>query len=370
MKMKTTHVRTKLRKYPIYIESNITRNFLNLVRKHFKDFNKLIFVTNDKVYGIYGDRLKKILDSDDLNYELIIVKDGEEYKNLDSANFIYKKLIKLNTHRNDILVAFGGGVIGDLAGFVASTFHRGIRLIQYPTTIIGQVDSSIGGKVVVNYNSIKNIIGSFYQPHMIIVDPALLRTLDEGQIINGLAEVVKYGVVFDRNILEILNKNIDVNRQERLFLLIKSNIFEEIIYKCCYIKSRVVEKDEFDTGYRNLLNFGHTIGHCIENAADLKYINHGEAVSMGMIVAIDISIGLGLAKKTLKEKVLGIYKKLKLPQTIPKLDIDKIMGALKYDKKFTSTKNKFILLKGLNRPIFYYNVSNNMIIKSIEKNMT
>lgn len=367
--MKTIEVKTKLRKYPILIESNITRNFVNLVRGKFPDFDKVILITNNTVFEIYGQKLKELLNAGNLEHHTITINDGEEFKSLESANYIYRKLVEFNTHRNDIIVAFGGGVIGDLGGFIASTFHRGLKLVQYPTTIIGQVDSSIGGKVGVNYDSIKNVIGSFYQPHMIIIDPYLLTTLEEEEIINGLAEITKYGIVFDKTILKILEENIDEKDDNRLFKLIKSSIFEEVIYKCCYIKSRVVQKDEFDLGYRNLLNFGHTIGHCIEKATKLEYISHGKAVSMGMIVAIDISIELGLGKESLKKLVINIYKKLKLPYIIPKLNINDILSGLKYDKKFTSVQNKFVLLKGMNKPIFYYNISQDIITRCIAKNM-
>ena len=367
--MKIIFTKTKLRKCPIYIGLNVTKNAPELLRKSFSDADKVILVTNDKIIDIYEDKIKDFLGSSGFGYKIVVIKDGEKYKSITSADYIYSRLIDFNVHRNDAIIAFGGGVIGDLAGFVASTYNRGIRLIQCPTTIIGQVDSSIGGKVGINYNNVKNMIGNFYQPHMVIIDPALLYTLDEDQIINGLAEIVKYGIVFDKKILEIISRSIDLDKDDRLFSLIKSDVFEKVICRCCSIKSRVVEKDEFDSGYRNLLNFGHTIGHCIENAADLKYINHGQAVSMGMIAAIDISTSLGLTKIQLKDKIIEIYKRLKLPYTIPGLSTEKIMSALKYDKKFTSKKNKFVLLKGVNKPIFYYDVNSAIIIKSIENNM-
>ena len=154
-------------------------------------------------------------------YEIIIIKDGEEYKDLNSADFIYSKLIDFNIHRNDIVVAFGGGVIGDLAGFAASTFYRGVKLVQYPTTIISQVDSSIGGKAAVNYKKIKNIIGCFYQPHMVVIDPTMNYTLEEDQVINGLGEIVKYGLVFKKNILDRLSEAVDDKKEDRLLNLIK-----------------------------------------------------------------------------------------------------------------------------------------------------
>lgn len=200
--MRIITAKTKLRHYPIYISSKIYEYFPLLIKKNFKDSEKIVLVTNNKVFGIYENKVKNILKECSLPYEIVIIQDGEEYKNLKSADYIYKKLIDFNIHRNDIIIAFGGGVIGDLAGFAASTFHRGIKLIHCPTTIIGQVDSSIGGKVVVNYNNIKNVIGSFYQPHMIAIDPTLNYTLYEDQIINGLGEIVKYGLVFKKKILE------------------------------------------------------------------------------------------------------------------------------------------------------------------------
>ncbi len=367
--MKIINAKTKLRNYPIYIGPGIYRKFSVLVKKNFCDADKIALVTNDKIFGIYEKKMKNFLKECSLPYEIIIIRDGEEFKSLRSADFIFKKLIDFNIHRNDPIVAFGGGVIGDLAGFVASTFHRGIKLIQFPTTIIGQVDSSIGGKVAVNYKNIKNIIGCFYQPHMIIIDPTMNYTLEEDQIINGLGEIVKYGLIFKKNILDKLTVAAGSKEEDRLLKLVKTEEFENIIYSCCCIKVKVVERDEFDYDYRNLLNFGHTIGHCIENAFDLKEMNHGKAISIGMMVAIDISIAMGLIDKEIKEIVLELYKKLKLPYKIPKVKVDKIINVMKYDKKFRTLQNKFVLLKKINKPIFYYNVDKSLIIDNIKKSM-
>ncbi len=364
--MKIIFTKTKLRKYPIYIGLNVTKNAPELLRKNFSDADKVVLITNDKIIGIYENKIKVFLGSCGFEYKIVVIKDGEKYKSSKSADYIYSRLIDFNIHRNDVIIAFGGGVIGDLVGFVASTYNRGTKLVQYPTTIIGQVDSSIGGKVGINYNNVKNMIGNFYQPHMVIIDPLLLHTLDEDQIINGLAEIVKYGLIFDRRILKILEDSIDETKEDRLFKLVKTETFNEVIFKCDMIKTRVVKKDEFDLGYRNLLNFGHTIGHCLENAADLKEINHGQAVSMGMIVAINISIKLGFLNSDIKNKIIKLYKKLKLPYSIPGLDIDKILKPLKYDKKFTGVYNKFILLKGYGRPIFFSNLNRDIIINSIK----
>ena len=367
--MRIITAKTKTRNYPIYISQEFTGHFPFLVSKNFKGSEKMVLVTNDKVFGIYEDKIKNTLKKCSLPYEIVIIQDGEENKSLKMADYIFEKLVDFNVHRNDIIVAFGGGVIGDLTGFVASTYQRGTKLIHCPTTIIGQVDSGIGGKVAINYRGIKNIVGNFYQPHMIFIDPTFNHTLEEKQIINGLGEIVKYGIVFKKKILDDLSQAVEYKKEDRLFELVKSEIFREIIYACCSIKAAVVRKDEFDISYRNLLNFGHTIGHCIESAFEFRGMSHGEAVCAGMIIAIDISISMGLCEKELKDRIIVLYEKLKLPYHIQEIDLNKIICALKYDKKFKTAQNKFVLLKGINRPIFLYDVARGVIIDSIKKSM-
>jgi 3-dehydroquinate synthase len=368
--IKIINVQTILKKYQIVIRSGMLERFYKVISSDFKDINKIVLVSNDRIYPLYKEKLQKMLKACKVAFEIVIIKDGEKYKSLESAQLIYGNLINQNIHRNDLIVAFGGGVIGDLVGFVASTFHRGIKLLQFPTTIIGQVDSSIGGKVVVNFDEIKNIIGCFYQPDMVLIDPDLLKTLDETQIINGLAEIVKYGIIFDRNILKVLDENISGLADERLFELVKSNSFADLIYECCKIKAKVIEKDEFDTGHRNLLNFGHTIGHAIEKVSKLETINHGMAVALGMIVALDISENLNILKNGFKDDILQLYEKLKLPFKIPaNLNAEDIISALKFDKKFTDSKNRFVLLKGINKPAIVENIDEKLIADCIIKNL-
>ena len=363
--MKIIKTKTSLRNYSIFIRKNIINDASDIIKNHFTDAEKLVLITNNTIADLYGDKIESLCRETDLDYEIIKLKDGEEFKNLASAEYVYSRLIEKNIHRNDIIIAFGGGVIGDLGGYIASTFHRGMKFIQFPTTIIAQVDSSIGGKVVVNYKGIKNVIGSFYQPHMILIDPYVLNTLEETQIINGLGEIVKYGLVFDKRILSWLKNNTDKKDHDRLLKLVVLEGFEEMIYRCALIKTRVVEKDEFDTGYRNLLNFGHTIGHAIENVGGLKNINHGKAVGMGMIAALEISKNLGYLNESVFEEIEEIYSTLKLPFRIPLINTDKLLNALKYDKKFTGSSNRFILLKKINRPVIYNNLKKEIIAKSI-----
>jgi 3-dehydroquinate synthase len=368
--IKIINVQTILKKYQIVIKPGILEIFHKIISSDFKDINKIVLVSNERIYHLYKEKLQKMLKACKVAFEIVIIKDGEKYKSLESAQFIYDKLINHNFHRNDLIVAFGGGVIGDLAGYVASTFHRGTKLLQFPTTIIGQVDSSIGGKVVVNFNEIKNVIGCFYQPDIVLIDPDLLKTLDETQIINGLAEIVKYGIIFDRNILKVLDENTIGLANERLFELAKSRSFADLIYECCKIKAKVIEKDEFDTGYRNLLNFGHTVGHAIEKVSKFGSINHGMAVALGMIVALDISENLSILKNGFKDDFLQLYEKLKLPFKIPaNLNAEDIISTLKFDKKFTDSKNRFVLLKGMNKPVIVENIDEKLIAESIIKNL-
>jgi 3-dehydroquinate synthase len=367
--MKIIKAKTELKNYSVYVDVKFNNILPSLIKEKFANCEKIVLVTNDKVFDIYRDTLKNTLEKCRLPYEFVIIRDGEEFKNLESVDYIYSRLIQFNIHRNDVLIAFGGGVVGDIAGFAAATFHRGIRFIQCPTTIIGQVDSSIGGKVGVNYRNIKNIVGSFFQPDSVLIDPDFNYTLDEEQIINGLGEVVKYGIVFDKKILNRLEESISNESDDRLFKLVRKEEFRNIIYRCSCLKVKVVEKDEFDTGYRNLLNFGHTLGHSIENVFNLRDINHGKAISIGMIIAIDISISLGLLKTEVKSNIIGLYKKLKLPYRLPEIDTDKIIDAIKYDKKFKSSQNKFVLLKDINKPLFYYNLERDVIIDNVKKSM-
>jgi len=375
--MKKIIAKTKLRNYPVIIESGIllgeSSRAGTILKKIFPGSEKVVLVTDEKVLSLYKHKIDGLLSSTDKEHKIVTFPDGEKSKNLSCTKIIYRKLLDFNIHRNDLIIAFGGGVIGDLTGFAASTFHRGIKLLHIPTTIISQVDSSIGGKVVVNLNSFKNIIGSFYQPHAVIIDLALLSTLKEKEIINGLAEVLKYGIVFDKKIIELINiilKKIDQNSEKILFELIRNKKFEEIIYRCCKIKTEVVYKDEFDTGLRNLLNFGHTFGHAIEKATELEEISHGEAVAIGMILAIDLSIKLRLSGQEIKDEIIKLYKALKLQHELPWIDPDLILAAIKFDKKFTSKQDRFILLKALNRPLFYCNIDEKIIRQSIEENMS
>jgi len=375
------NAKTKTRKYPVYMGSGAIKYAPGIICSIFKSAEKILLVTDDNVHRLYSANIKKMLADTGKQSKTVVIENGEGSKNLENTRMLYEEMMAFNMHRNDLAVAFGGGVTGDLAGFAASTFHRGIYLLQFPTSIIAQVDSSIGGKVVVNHGGTKNIIGSFYQPHAIVADYGLLETLDEKEIKNGLAEIIKYGLVFDKKILSGL---ISIVGRDCSISPVKSIIsgpgFDEIISKCIKIKLNVVNIDEFDTEYRNLLNFGHTAGHALEKISRLGNISHGIAVSWGILVAIDISTGTGLlAGDYLKDMVVDLYKKMKIPV---KLALDGLPGkqsatdaaaeiysAMKFDKKFTSARNRFVLLKGLNKPAIVDNINEKIIIEAILKNI-
>jgi 3-dehydroquinate synthase len=364
--MKSIKVNTASRKYKILFGENIIGDILSYLKKEFCGSNKKILVSNEKVYSIYGKRFDDIF-SGETGFSKIILKDGEKNKNIDVLKSIYSGLISLNAHRNDIIISLGGGVIGDTAGFAAATFNRGMNLVQIPTTIIAQTDSSIGGKTAINFENIKNVIGSFYQPHLIIIDTFFLRTLDEKEIINGMGEIIKYGLIFDYQIIKdlvTLSRKCR-NNEERLYKIINNMKFNDIIYKCAKIKSEIVEKDESDLKERQLLNFGHTIGHALEKAAGFEKLNHGQAVALGMLCAVEISLNMGLLNKDFKNELINLYELLKLPVWIKNIDQEKIFESLKFDKKFYSNINKFILLENINKPVILTNIDEKIIKKSI-----
>lgn len=364
--MKSITINTKSRKYKILFGENISRDISFYLKNEFPGTNKIILVSNETIYKIYGEVFDNIFSGESC-FRKIILRDGEKYKNMDVLRSVYSELISLNAHRNDILVAFGGGVIGDTAGFAAATFNRGMNFVQIPTTIIGQTDSSIGGKVAINFENIKNVIGSFYQPHLIIIDTLFLRTLDEKEIINGLGEIVKYGFVFDYSIIGDLlaltaNQRLSENR---LFELIKNKKFNNIIYRCAKIKSKIITKDEFDLKERQLLNFGHTIGHALEKSAGFEKLNHGQAVALGMLCSVEISVNLGMLDEHFKKEMIELYEILKLPVFIENIDPEKIFESLKFDKKFFSGINRYILLENINKPVILTGIDEKVIKNSI-----
>ena len=304
------------------------------------DYKDVVIITNTKVAHLHLKNLEKSLKS--FNVKTLILPDGEKYKNISSLNKVHDFLIKNKFNRNLTVIALGGGVIGDLAGFASDTFLRGVNLIHIPTTLLAQVDSSIGGKTGVNHKYGKNLIGSFKHPMAIFIDTSYLKTLPQKEYISGLSEVVKYGAIGDKIFLKWLNKN------SKLILKRDSGSLIKLITNSVKAKVSVVQKDEKESNIRAHLNFGHTLGHAIESSLNYKGISHGEAVSIGMLFASAISVeksDLKIDEFNLIENTLANFS---LPVRIPSsITCAKILKNMMYDKKNRQGKINFVLLTSI-----------------------
>ena len=335
--MKRINVRLGDKGYDILIGCGL----LDQAGKHLKDcgFNgKLVIISNPVVQELYGDALRERLSADGFQVTILSVADGEEQKSLDVAGRLYTELSDCYVERTTPILALGGGVIGDLAGFAAATYMRGVPLVQIPTTLLAQVDSSIGGKVAVNHGKLKNEIGAFYQPRLVIADTATLKTLPTEEVANGMAEVIKSAVIKDSGFFNFIESNLGKIKA------LDDTALEEVVFRSANIKANVVMQDELDTGLRNILNFGHTTGHAIETVSDFG-VEHGHAVAIGMIAAAGIAEKLGFFGKNELTRLKDLLESAGLPTKIPGLDSDKIIQAMQHDKKISGGKIKFVLPK-------------------------
>ena len=304
--------------------------------------NKLALVTNPTIKNLHGQRVIDGFKAAGFLVMSVEVPDGEQYKNLDWLNSIYTALLINGFDRTSSLAAFGGGVIGDLTGFAAATFMRGVPFVQIPTTLLAMVDSSVGGKTGVNHPMGKNMIGAFYQPKKVLMDLDVLRTLPREEFLSGMAEVIKYGVIWDRTFFEYLEQN----RQKILGL--DPDTLGHIIRRSCEIKAEVVSRDEREGGLRAILNFGHTVGHAIETAENYT-LRHGHAVAIGMVTAARLAHRTGLCDVSVPERVEELIKSYGLPVSLAALSrrptVTELMGTLQLDKKAEGGKVKFVLPK-------------------------
>jgi 3-dehydroquinate synthase len=359
--MKTIIVHLPQNNYSIYIGSGI----LNTTGQKLKDLgfrDKAVIITNPVVYKLYGAAVKNSLLEAGFQTTVFVVPDGEENKSLVSAGVLYHQLAEWGAERSTVILALGGGVIGDLAGFVAATYMRGVPLVQLPTTLLSQCDSSIGGKTAVNHAQLKNEIGAFYQPRMTIADTAALKTLPKSELINGLGEVIKYAVIKDMEFFTWLEKNLD------RILSLDDNVLETIVAKSAQIKAEIVESDEKDMGLRNILNFGHTVGHAVESISHYQ-VAHGKAIAIGMVAASQISVEMGImgAENTLRlKKLLG---KAGLMTGLPQIDVGQLIKAMRFDKKVQSGKIRFILPRTIGQ-VFITDEVNSAILEKVLMEMT
>ncbi|CDF57861.1 3-dehydroquinate synthase [Thermobrachium celere] len=340
--------------YSVIVTS--TNSQLNFWLEH-KKLNRLFVITDDNVDLLYGDYFNSIKSKIIGKY---VLKAGEESKKIETVLDIYRCLLKHNIDRKCTILAFGGGVVGDITGFVASTFKRGTNLVYIPTTLIAQTDSSVGGKNGFNLDGIKNVIGTFYQPSLVYVDVNLLKTLDADNFKNGMAEVIKYGFVLDDNLFRYIEQN------KRAILEREIDKLKYIVAECIKLKAAVVEKDELDLGGRHILNFGHTIGHALETISNFK-IMHGEAVALGMVYESYIALKRNLIDQDLLERLIKILKYFDLQTTADIENYNDFKQAILKDKKNVDSLLKIVLPVGLGRAIITTDVKVDTIIQNMKE---
>jgi len=358
--IKTTSLNVELgdRSYPIYIGEGLLQK-KNCLDQYIKG-KQVLIVTNETIAPLYLDNLIAIL-ANDRTVKILVLPDGEKYKNLESIDKIYDALLENNFNRTATLIALGGGVIGDMVGFAAATYQRGINFIQVPTTLLSQVDSSVGGKTGVNHRLGKNMIGAFYQPECVLIDVDVLKTLEDRELSAGIAEVIKYGAICDSGFFDWLEMNMSklLNRE--------NSALKFAIKTSCQKKAEVVEKDERESGIRATLNFGHTFGHAIEASMGYGIWLHGEGVAVGMCMAASLSNKLGTLTEQESNRIKALCEKAKLPINKPdQMNEVDFMKYMRVDKKNTSDKIKFILLSGIGVAYITDDVSTKMVSNTIK----
>jgi 3-dehydroquinate synthase len=360
--MKRVNVELGKRSYNVCIAKGIISDAGRIVRGVSR-CRACFVLTNKKIVSLYGSVLRKSLNKAGFDVLFHTVIDSESAKSHAKWFRVVKALASFDKRRGACLVALGGGVIGDLGGFTASTYRRGIDFIQVPTTLLAQVDAAIGGKTAIDMDFAKNLVGTFYQPKVVLSDISVLRTLPPRQVRNGLSEIIKYAVIFDKTFFSFLEKNM------KKILNLDYRCLEYIIARCSKLKAEVVSVDEKEkTGYRSILNFGHTIGHAIESASSYtNSINHGEAVSIGMLAAFDMSVSIGMTDNASADRLKNILKITGLPAKIKGIDPSRILSATLYDKKTVNGKRRWILPKSIGHVAVCSDVPEDIIKKAVYK---
>jgi 3-dehydroquinate synthase len=352
--MSTLTVELGERSYPIQIEAGLLSQ-PGLFRPYIKG-PLAVIVTNDTIAPLYLDTA--IAACGDVRVETIVLPDGEQHKNLTQFEVVMTRLLELNAARDTTLIALGGGVIGDLTGFVAATYQRGVPFIQVPTTLLSQVDSSVGGKTAVNHPLGKNMIGAFYQPVFVAIDIDSITTLPSREFAAGMAEVIKYGIIYDADFFIWLEENIDT------LTALDQNALSEAILRCCEIKADVVAKDEREGGLRAILNLGHTFGHAIE--AEQGYGNwlHGEAVAAGTIIACKAAEALSWFTPSETRRVQDLFEAFKLPVEGPNnMAKDDYVKHMKRDKKVEAGNIRFVLPQGIGKAVVTKEVTDDILTR-------
>jgi len=351
------------RSYPIYAGNDLLSK-TNLLAENIRS-KQLMVVSNTTIAPLYLEKLMQSLQglaSEGLEINSVILPDGEQYKTLDAVNDIITALLGKRYSRNCCLLALGGGVVGDITGFAAACYQRGVDYIQLPTTVLAQVDSSVGGKTGVNHAAGKNMIGAFHQPRAVIADTSVLETLDDREVSAGFAEVVKYGLIRDAKFFDWLEDNIEklVNRD--------ADALAYIIEQSCNNKAEVVAEDEMESGIRAILNLGHTFGHAIETGLGYGKWLHGEAIALGMLMAADLSHRMGWVSEDITDRIEKMLVKLNLPVALPDdLDPEKMRELMSVDKKSKDGMLFLILLKGIGEAVVTDEFNEDLLMETLHR---
>jgi 3-dehydroquinate synthase len=346
------------RSYPIHIGCGLLEQAA-LLLPHISR-KRAIIISNTTVAPLYLRRLADTLQANGVQIQSIILPDGEQYKSSESLNTIYDALLTARSERSTPLIALGGGVIGDITGYAAATYLRGVPFIQVPTTLLSQVDSSVGGKTGINHPLGKNMIGAFYQPRVVLADTAVLDTLPDRELRAGIAEVIKYGLIRDLSFFEWLEANMNK------LLVRDTDALQYAIARSCQNKAEVVGNDERESGERALLNLGHTFGHAIENGMGYGIWLHGEAVAAGTIMAADLSRRLGWLSEQDVSRICKLFEQTGLPVVAPRLGAQKYLELMGLDKKVADGKIRFVLLQSLGKAVMTGEVSQSLLEQTLE----
>ena len=346
--------------YEVTIEAGI-RNKINeeLLKIGIKNNRKILVISNKEISDLYSEEFLKNLENNNYQAQIFLIKAGESHKSLETLSEIYNFAFEFGLDRNSLIIALGGGIVGDITGLAAATWLRGIDYIQIPTTLLSMVDSSVGGKTAVNHPKGKNLIGAFHQPKAVFIDPETLKTLPKREFNAGMAEVIKYGVIKDKELFEFLENEKNKNK----LINLENECLIKIINSSIKTKSHIVSKDEQEHGVRAILNYGHSFGHVIENLCGYGEFLHGEAISIGMKIAGGIALEKGLWSNEEFIRQDNLLKSYSLPTKIPKINKKEVITILMGDKKVRDGKMRFILPKGIGEVDIYDDIVDSLFLK-------
>ncbi|MGQ9662420.1 MAG: 3-dehydroquinate synthase [Kiritimatiellia bacterium] len=359
---RTIHVDLGPRGYDIHVVPDLLACRLHVARKGLR----ALIVSDSNVDPLYGAQVQEWLEQAGLHVKRVMVPAGETSKSLSSLVPLYGEAVEAGLDRSSLIVALGGGMIGDLAGFVAATFMRGIALVQVPTSLVAMVDSAVGGKTAINLPQGKNLVGAFYQPVEVVIVPSYLGTLPEREYRSGLAEVMKYGIIWDINFFQDLEENVP------RFFERCPELLERVVARCCEIKAEVVARDEKESSVRAILNFGHTLGHALENVTGYELLLHGEAVAVGMVFAAELSVAVKGFSHEDCGRIIQLLKRLGLPyspHTLPVAapDWSELRRAMMTDKKARNGLPRFVLVEQLGSAVFGCEVAEDILCTAYAK---